>query len=235
LLLVGPDVSFNSHRGGNIGKPSSGEVFPILPSPMMVSRYGGAPIPPSRYRPSPILVWQCALMLAVRRRRAQQAAMIFAGPPRVEAAHYVWCSSATKRRARLRRAMAPRADARRVTMLRSLTHVGEGTERRAPRRPSRCTAPEARRAQDGELPYRAEPARLTSEAPYATRGEGGGGRHPPPFCTIASVGKVASGIGHRETITGKGQYRESVIGEGQYRGGYHRGESVSGRAVSGPT
>jgi len=88
-------------------------------------------------------------------------------------AHYVWCSSATKRRAQLRRAMAPRADARRVTMLSSLTHFGEGTERRAPRRPSRCTAPEARRAQDGEMPYRAEPARLTSEAPYATRGEGG--------------------------------------------------------------
>ena len=65
---------------------------------MTVSRYWGAPIPLSRYRPSPILVWQCALMLAVRRRRAQQAAMIFAGPPRVEAAHYVWCSSATTRR-----------------------------------------------------------------------------------------------------------------------------------------
>ena len=121
--------------------------------------------------------------------------MIFAGQPRVEAAHYVRCSSATKRRARLRRAMAPRADARRVTMLRSLTRVGEGTERQAPRRPSRCTAPEARRAQDGELPYRAEPARLTSEAPYATRGEGGGERHPPPFCTIASVGKW-----HRESV-----------------------------------
>jgi len=85
-----------------------------LPSPMMVSRYWGAPIPSSRYRPSPILVW-------------------------------------------------------------------------------------------------------------------------PPFCTIASVGKVASGIGHRETIIGKGQYGESVIGEGQYREGYHRGGSISGRAVSGPT
>jgi len=140
----------------------------------------------------------------VRRLRAQQGAMIFAGPPRVEAAHYVWCSSATKRRARLRRAMAPRADAWRVTMLRSLTHVAEGTERRAPRRPSRCTAPEARRAQDGELPYRAEPARLTSEALSVTRGEGGRGRRPPPFCTIASVGKVASRIGHREAINGKG-------------------------------
>jgi len=57
----------------------------------------------------------------------------------------------------------------------------------------------------------------------------------PPFCTIASVGKVASGIGHRETIIGKGQYRESVIGEGKYREGYHRGGSISGRAVSGPT
>jgi len=103
---------------------------------MTVSRYWGAPIPPSRYRPSPILVWQCALMLAVRRRRAQQAATINAGP-RVDAAHYVLCSSATNRRARLRRAMAPRADARRVTTLRSLTHVGEGTERRATRRGSR--------------------------------------------------------------------------------------------------
>ena len=174
-------------------------------------------------------------MLAVCCLRAQQGAMIFAGPPRVEAAHYVRSSSATKRRARQRRALAPRADARRVTMLRSLTHVGEGTERRAPRRPSRCTAPEARRAQDGELPYRAEPARLTSEALYVTRGEGGGGRHPPPVCTIASVGKVASGIGHRDTIIGKGQYRDSLIGEGQYREGYHRGGSISGRAVSGPT
>ena len=135
----------------------------------------------------------------------------------------VFIGQAPRGGARLRRAMAPRADAWRVTMLRSLKHVGEGTQRRTPRRPSRCTAPEARRAQDCELPYRAEPARLTSEAPYATQGKGGGGRHPPPFCTIASVGKVASGIGHRETIIGKGQYRESVIGEGQYREGYHRG------------
>ena len=67
-------------------------------------------------------------MLAVRRLRAQQGAIIFAGPLRVEAAHYVWCSSATKRRARLRRAMAPRADARRVTMLRSLTGKGPNGE-----------------------------------------------------------------------------------------------------------
>jgi len=62
LAFSRPRCELKSHRGGgNIGKPSSGEVCPILPSPMMVSRYWGAPIPPSRYRPSPTLVWQCAL------------------------------------------------------------------------------------------------------------------------------------------------------------------------------
>ena len=118
--------------------------------------------------------------------------MIFAGPPRVEAAHYVWCSSATKRRARLRRAMAPRADARRVTMLRSLTHVGEGTERRAPRRPSRCTAPEARCAQDGKLPYRAKPARLTKRG--TVRDAGRGGRWAPSTTILYDRFTGESGI-----------------------------------------
>ena len=65
----------------------------------------------SRCRPSPILVWQCALMLAVHRRRAQQATIIFTVPLRVETAHCVRCSSAIKSArggARLRRAMTPR-------------------------------------------------------------------------------------------------------------------------------
>jgi len=127
----------------------------------------------------------------------------------------------------------PRADARRVTMLRSLTHVGEGTERRAPRRPSRCTAPEARRAQDGELPYRAEPARLTREALYVTRAEGGGGRHPPPFVLSlqwgkwhreSAIGKPSSGrVSIGNLSSGRGNVGKGIIGGGQYREGQYRG------------
>jgi len=45
LAFSRPRCELNSHRGGvNIGKPSSGEVFPLLPPPMMVSRYRPSPI-----------------------------------------------------------------------------------------------------------------------------------------------------------------------------------------------
>ena len=126
--------------------------------------------------------------------------------------------------ARLRRAVAPRADARCVTMRRSLTHVGEGTGRRPPRRPSRCTAPETRRAQNGGMAYRADAARLTSEAPSATRGEGGGGCHPPPFVRSLQWGKWRreTGIGNRSS----GNPSSGI--------GYREG-SLSGRVVSGAT
>ena len=153
-------------------------------------------------------------------RRCRTLCVVFIG--RQEA-----CTAATRHGAACRRASCHNAE---------ISDTRRGRDRTAtPGRPSRCTAPEARRAQDGELPYRAEPARLTSEAPYATRGERGGGRHPPLYIHDRFSGEVASGIGHRETIIGKGQYRESVIGEDQHREGYHRGGTIWGRAVSGPT
>jgi len=168
---------------------------------MMGSRYWGFPFPASRCRPFPILVWQCPLMQAVHRHRAQQAAMIFPGPPRVEAAHYVWCSSATKRRCTA--ATRNRAACRRDRTARPpapLKMHGAGREARAGWR--------------DVVPSGPRPADKRGTVSDAGRG----GRWAPSttICTIASVGKLASGIWHRESFIGRGQVRESAIVKGHY-------------------
>ena len=62
LLLVGPDVSLTHIKltsgGVNIGKPSSGEVFPLLwrGLPVIASPDDGFPI-----SPRPMLVWECGI------------------------------------------------------------------------------------------------------------------------------------------------------------------------------
>jgi len=58
---------------------------------------------------------------------------------------------------------------------------------------------------------------------------------PPPPMMVSRYRPSPILVLEWESVIGAPQYRESVIGEGQYREGYHRGGSILGTALSGPT
>ena len=142
-----------------------------------------SPFPETRLPDSRLpLLWfpkpmaRCAVELAALRNRAQQAAMRFAGPPRVDATQYTRLFVGRQSRGRLR----PRNGARAATLGESFYKTRQGVTRAArPRRPSQRhgSGSEARACWREVVPVRGCPP---DEAPSATRGEGGSGRFWAP-------------------------------------------------------
>jgi hypothetical protein len=132
------------------------------------------------------------LMLGAVRRHAKQAAMRFAGPPRVDATQYVRVLAPTSHDTRLR----PRKGARATIAVSHLFNTRR--ERDAHGAPPGAlhngTALEARRAQDGGMSSRTRPAHQTRHRQRrGARGAvGGPGRHSQPFVRRVT-GKLAEG------------------------------------------
>ena len=223
-LSVGPDVSLTDIGGGQYRETIIGRGLPDTALPDDSFPILGCLNPPLPISPLPMLVWQCALMLAVRRLRAQQVAMVFAGPPLVEAAHYVWCSSATKRRARLRRAMAPPACRRAACHNAEISDTRRGRDRTAsPPAPFTMhgAGREARAGWRAVVPSGARPP----DKRGTVRDAGRGGRRAPSTTILYDRFSGESGIGNRSS----GNHHR----EGSVSGICHRGGSISGRVSSG--
>jgi len=153
-----------------LGKPGKGACSPINPSLTPLPQTG---LPDSRMA--------VPLMLGALRRRAKQAAMRFAGPPRVDATQYVLVLAPTSHDTRLR----PRNGARATIAVSHFFYTRR--ERDTHGAPTGAlhngTAMEARRAQDGGMSSRTRPAHQTRHCQRrGARGAvGGPGRHSQPF------------------------------------------------------
>jgi hypothetical protein len=158
-----------------LGSVLHDQPFPDPDSPNQASptRFSLAGLPESRMA--------VPLMLGALRRRATQAAMRFAGPPRVDATQCVRVVAPTSHDTRLR----PRNGARATNAVSHLYNTRR--ERDAHGAPPGAlhngTALEARRAQDGGMSSRTRPAHQTRHR--QRRGARGAvcgpGRHSQPF------------------------------------------------------